>query len=73
MTLGQTPAASNGTHAERQRRLRLLLADARQRRDTAAEQIIAEWLDAGYVAQSHKRADDSEIRRLRRLVRQSAA
>ncbi len=58
--------------ADRERALRDELQDALQRRDAAATQVVLRRLDALYVAQAHVRAADPEIRRLRRLLRETA-
>ncbi len=52
-----------------QNALRLRLAEARRRGDTEQARRVCRVLDSIFVAGAHHRADDPEIRRLRRQVR----
>lgn len=61
-----------GPHSEREKALRIVLADARRRGCKDSERLALAWLDDEYVSQSHVRAADREIRRLRRWLRDAA-
>ncbi len=61
-----------GSHAERQRQLRRLLEDARRRGNEEDERLALAWIDDEFVSRAHLRAEDREIKRLRRWLREAA-
>ncbi len=61
-----------GSHAERQQALRRLLDDARRRGNKEDERLVLAWKDAEYVSRAHERAEDREIKRLRKWLREAA-
>jgi succinate dehydrogenase flavin-adding protein (antitoxin of CptAB toxin-antitoxin module) len=61
-----------GTHPERQDQLRRLLYDARRRGNKEDERLVLAWLDDEFVSRAHVRAEDREIKRLRKWLRAAA-
>ncbi len=61
-----------GSHAERQQALRRLLDDARRRGNKEDERLILAWIDNEFVSRAHERAEDREIKRLRKWLREAA-
>ncbi len=60
-----------GSHAERQRQLRRLLEDARRRGNKEDERLVLAWVDE-FVSRAHLRAEDREVKRLRRWLQEAA-
>ncbi len=61
-----------GSHPDRQQQLEALLRDARRRGNAADERLVLAWKDDEYVSRAHQRAEDREIKRLRRWLREAA-
>lgn len=59
-------------YAIRQAHLRALLEDARRRDNWEDEQLVLKWIDDEYVSRAHLRAQDRDIVRLRRWLRDAA-
>ncbi len=61
-----------GTRAEWPGLLRQRLAEARRHGDAEQARRVCQLLDNDFVSRAYHRADDPEIRRLRRQVRAAA-
>jgi hypothetical protein len=48
------------------------LKDARRRGNEADERLVLAWRDDEFVSRAHLRAEDREIKRLRRWLREAA-
>lgn len=59
-------------HAERERQLRKALADAVRRQHEGDQRLLLAWLEELYTARSFLRAEDREVIRYRRLLREAS-
>jgi hypothetical protein len=62
----------SGSHHERQQQLNLMLQDAIRRGNEDDRRLVLAWKDDEYVSRAHLRAEDREIKRLRRWLREAA-
>ncbi len=66
------PVPPTGTHEARRAALQTILDDARRRGCKESERLALAWIDDEYVSRAHLRAEDREIKRLRRWLREAA-